>query len=231
MVRGADWYFKPRTVTYKNLDWRGWEPREDKMETPTSGAQMSTPKEPKKRKVRVKNVKFKLPKGAPRPMRALWDSASQEEKEKAHQAAAAILENWLGQASREEIAKKLGVPPLRIWQMSQQALVGLVAALLKQPKARKEAPASLPPEEDPVKLKKRIAGLERDLAMMKELVGLLKEFPAHREGKEVSEDEGTAGKKKKAKISPGTDKKGGSVAVSEGKRTPPAVSGPEAGSD
>src|SRR5262245_47145740 len=106
------------------------------METATSKQEASTPQEPKKRKVRVKSPKFKLPKSAPKPMRALWDQASQEEKEKAHQAAASILENWLGQVSREEIAKKLGIPRLRVWQMSQQALVGLVAALLKQPKAR-----------------------------------------------------------------------------------------------
>jgi hypothetical protein len=178
--------------------------------------EQETPKEPKQRKIRIKSPKFKLPKSAPKPMRSLWDSASQEEKEKAHQAAAAILENWLGQASREEIAKKLGVPPLRVWQMSQQALVGLVAGLLKQPKARKETKVNLPPEEDPVKLQKRIANLERDLAMMKELVGLLKEFPAHREGKETSEGDGKGGKKKKPEIPAGTDKKTGVVAGGDG---------------
>jgi hypothetical protein len=186
-------------------------------------------KEPKQRKRRVKNPKFKLPKSAPKPMKSLWDSASPEEKEKAHQAAAAILESWLGQATREEIAKKLGVPPLRVWQMSQQALVGLVAALLKQPKARKEAKPILPPEEDPVKLKKRIAILERDLEMTKELVGLLKEFPAHREGKEA-EGEGKPGKKKKPEIFPGADKKDGLVAGGNGKKVSPTTAGPSAGS-
>jgi hypothetical protein len=189
----------------------------------------TTPQEPKQRKKRVKNPKFKLPKSAPRPMRALWDSASQEEKEKAHQAAAAILESWLGQATREEIAKKLGIPPLRVWQMSQQALVGLVASLLKQPKARKEPKTVLPPEEDPVKLKKRIANLERDLAMMKELVGLLKEFPAHREGKEASEGDGKTGKKKKPEVPPGADKKNGPVAGGDGRKVSSAAASSTSG--
>jgi hypothetical protein len=178
--------------------------------------EQETPQEPKQRKRRTKSLKFKLPKIAPKPMKSLWDSASQEEKEKAHQAAAAILESWLGQASREEIAKKLGVPPLRVWQMSQQALVGLVAGLLKQPKARKETKVVLPPEEDPVKLKKRIENLERDLTMMKELVGLLKEFPAHREGKDTSEGDGKGGKKKKPEVPTGADKKTGAMAGGDG---------------
>jgi hypothetical protein len=199
------------------------------MESEMSSQETPTPQEPKKRKMRVKNPKFKLPQKAPKPMKSLWDSASQEEKEKAHQAAAAILENWLGQTTREEIAKKLGIPPVRVWQMSQQALVGLVAALVKQPKARKEAKPSLPPEEDPVKLKKRIATLERDLAMMKELCGLLKEFPAHREGKEASERDGKTGKKKKPEVSAGADKKYGVVVGEDGKKVLPTTPGPTAG--
>lgn len=187
-----------------------------------------TMEEVKKRKwTRRKNPKFKLPKEAPKPMKALWDSASEEEKQKAHQAAVAILECWMGQASREEVSKKLGMPPLRVWQMSQQALVGLVAGLLKQPKARKGTKPVLPPEEDPVKLKKRIASLEKDLGMMKELVGLLREFPAHRN----SEEDGKSGKKKKEEISKGTDKKDGAVASGNGAKASSGVSGGAAGGE
>ena len=99
---------------------------------------------------------------------------------------------------------------MRVWQMSQQALVGLVAGLLKQPKAKKGSKKSLlPPEKDPDLLQKRIATLERDLAMTKELVGLLKEFPAHRETKPRAEGTGKNEKKKKPEISPGTNEKDG----------------------
>src|SRR5580700_6150083 len=171
----------------------------------TTKPEGTTPEESKKGKWRRrKNPQFKLPKVAPKPMKALWDSATEEEKQRAHQAAVAILESWMGQATRQEIAKKLGMPPLRVWQMSQQALVGLVAGLLKQPKARKNT-NTLSPEEDPVKLKKRIASLEKDLGMMKELVGLLREFPAHRETKTTTDAEAKSGKKKKPEISKGTD--------------------------
>jgi hypothetical protein len=100
---------------------------------------------------------------------------------------------------------------------------------LKQPKARKST-NTLPPEEDPVKLKKRIASLEKDLGMMKELVGLLREFPAHRETKTTTDTETKSGKKKKPEISKGTDEKNGSVAQGDGPQLPPSVSGPTTGS-
>jgi hypothetical protein len=191
----------------------------------------TTPGEPKKRKwMRHKNPKFKMPKIAPKPMKALWDNATEEEKQKAHQAAVGILETWMGQATREEVAQKLGVPSLRVWQMSQQALVGLVAGLLKQPKGRKgKNQPALPPEEDPVKLRKRITALEKDLGMMKELVGLLREFPAHREGNSTTENDGKSGKKKKLEVSKGSDKKDGPVAQSGGPKVPSAPTSPTVG--
>jgi hypothetical protein len=198
----------------------------------TNHPEGTTSGESKKHKgIRYKNPKFKMPKNAPLPMKTLWDSATEEEKQKAHQAAVAILETWMGQASREEVAKKLGVPSLRVWQMSRQALVGLVAGLLKQPKARKpKTQPSLSPEEDPVKLRKKIAALEKDLGMMKELVGLLREFPAHREGNPTTEADGKSGKKKKLEVPKGTDKKDGPVAPGDGAKVPPAPAGPTVGS-
>lgn len=201
------------------------------MEQETQKQEGTTPGEPRKGKwARRKNPKFKLPKTAPKPMKALWDQASEEEKQKAHQAAVAILENWMGQATQLEIAQKLGTSPLRVWQMSRQALVGLVAALLKQPKARKgSAKSSLPPEEDPVKLKKRIASLERDLGMMKELVGLLREFPAHREANPGAEGNGKSGKKKKPEVSTGTGEKNGPVAPGSQPKLSPPSTGPTPG--
>ena len=96
-------------------------------------------------KGRVKR-KYKFPNKVALPVRALWETASPEEKEKAHQTAAALLEYWTGRAKKEEVAQKLGIPPLRVWQLSQQALSGLAAALVKQPRAgKKKMRGALPP--------------------------------------------------------------------------------------
>jgi len=64
-----------------------------------------------------------------------------------------------GQATQAQIAQKLGVLPSRVWQMSRLVIMGLVTQFLKQPKARKKSQAFLHPEEEPAKLKKRIAFL------------------------------------------------------------------------
>lgn len=201
------------------------------MEQVTTNLEETTSEVPKKRRwTRRKSPKFKLPLSAPKSVKALWDSATLEEKQKAHQVAVAILENWMGQATKQEIAVKLGIPPLRVWQMSQQALVGLVAGLLKQPKSRKGLQKSLlPPEEDPKVLQKRIVSLERDLAMTKQLVGLLQEFPAQREGKTRTEGDGKSGKKKKPEILPGANPKDGKVDVGDGSKLSSAGSGSATG--
>ena len=79
-------------------------------------------------------------------------------------------------------------------------------------------------------MRKRIAALEKDLGMMKELVGLLREFPAHRENKTTTNAETKSGKKKKPEISKGIDEKNGSVAQGDGSKLPPTASGPTVGS-
>jgi hypothetical protein len=221
--------------TYRKWVWRGWVPREAKMEQETPNQKESTPT-PKvetrgKWKRRIK-TKFRVPEKPALPVKALWESATPEEQKKAHQMAAVILEHWMGQISQTEAAEKLGMPWVRIWQLSRQALSGLTAGLLKQPKMRKGKKSAPPidPAEDPEVLKKRIAELEKDLGMMKELVGLLKEFPAHREGKQKAEGDGKSGKKKKPEVSPGTDAKDGKVVGGDGAKLPPASAGPTTGS-
>lgn len=148
-------------------------------------------KEKPLRRGRVKR-KFKFPPKAAIPVRAVWEAASGEEKEKAHQIAAVILEYWMGRLSQDQAAQKLGMPRLRVWQLSRQALSGLAAGLVKQPRklGKKKLQEALSPEENPKVLNKRIQDLERDLGMMKELVGLLRELPGNREA-------GKGGKKKK----------------------------------
>jgi hypothetical protein len=82
------------------------------------------------------------------------------------------------------------VPPLRIWQLSQMALSGMLAGLLRQPKTRKRGrplPPASSPEEDPRILKKRIVELERKLKTTEDLVRVLRDLPwAPKEEKEAS---------------------------------------------
>ena len=129
---------------------------------------------------RRRKARFKMPKHVAVPVRGLWESAGEEERKKAHQAGVAILELWMGQASRKEVAARLEVPVLRVWQLSQQALSGLVAGLLKQPRSRGkvEKPDW---EQSPWKLRAKIAKLEREVDSLRSLVDLLRAFPVHRE--------------------------------------------------
>jgi hypothetical protein len=117
----------------------------------------------------------------PRPaiaVRGLWEQASAQEKDKAHHTCMAILEYWLGKATKQEVARRLEVPPLRVWQLSQQALSGMLAGLLRQPKSRRKLPPMpASPEQDPVVLRKRIVALERKLGRTEDLVRVLKDLP------------------------------------------------------
>lgn len=91
-----------------------------------------------------------------------------------------MLAYWLGKIGKSEAAAQLQVNELRVWQLSQQALAGMAAGLLKQPRTRVRPSPIRDPQEDPTMLKRRIAVLERDLTAATRLVELLKELPAHR---------------------------------------------------
>ena len=144
---------------------------------------------PGKRKTRV------VPK-MPVPVKALWEGASEVEQQRAHATSGVILAYWLGQMNKQEAAAQLGVKPLRIWQLSQQALAGMVAGLLKQPRKRRSTMAALPPEEDPKVLQKRIAELERELEIARDVIELLRDLPANRTTK-TPPGTRTAGKKRR----------------------------------
>ena len=79
---------------------------------------------------------------ARRPLRALWEAASEEDRTKAHQRCTVMLEYWLGRISKAQAAEKLQIPQIRVHQLSQQALSGMGVALLKQPRTRVAMPAS-----------------------------------------------------------------------------------------
>ena len=117
------------------------------------------------------------------PVKGLWDAVSEEERAAAHRMGTLLFEHWLGRISRTELAAKIGQPPVRVWQLSQQALAGLVVGLLKQP-ARPPKGTSLPPrrptEEDPRQLRKALAEAERKNVILEDLVRVLREFPSPR---------------------------------------------------
>ena len=151
---------------------------------------------------RRKRTRFAVPERPAIAVRPLWDQASDEERAQAHRYAMAILESWTGRASWVEVAKKLGLPPVRVHQLSQQAVSGMLAGLLKQPRTRRkrgEAPSPpVAPEDDPALLRKRIKTLETKLSRTEDLVRVLQEFPWHRGEKSADpkrKQEGTSGKK------------------------------------
>ena len=125
----------------------------------------------------------------PVPVRALWERATEEERKRAHETCTLLLELWLGRATRAEAAERLKVPPLRLWQMSQQALAGMVAGCLRQPRARGKG--AEPGADEPTALRKRLLELEREAQARDSLIALLKEMPAHRES---AREEGAGGK-------------------------------------
>src|SRR5262245_8894164 len=135
---------------------------------------------PRRRRSGLKRTRFAVPR-MPTPVRALWAQATTEEQQRAHRAATVILRAWLGKATREEAARELELSPLRFWQLSQQAVAGLVAGCLKQPRARRgRPPAGEPPEEGASALRKRIASLERELGGARRRIGLPEGRPAPR---------------------------------------------------
>lgn len=191
----------------------------EKQKTPeqTGKAQASPETKPVRRLRRVnKKAKINLPKLPPVPVRALWQAATDEQRQQAHQTGVAILEWWLGHADRHEVAERLEIPPLRLWQLSQQALSGMVAGLLKQPKSRgKEAARrALDPQEDPKLLKKRITELKDQLRRCEALIRLLRDLPAHR----VDQKEGgeSTGKRKRTTKRKGAKKKAPSLGDPQG---------------
>jgi hypothetical protein len=129
-----------------------------------------------------KRLVFQPPRQMPPSVRALWETASPEEKERAHRSCVAILSMWLGRKTRQAVAQELELPRLRVWQLSQSALSGMLAGLLKQPRGRgKGTPSMQSDQEDPRALRKRIAELEEENRSLRDLVEVLRNLPSARE--------------------------------------------------
>jgi hypothetical protein len=111
-------------------------------------------------------------------MKSLWEWATTAQQEQAHKTAVCLMEYWLGQSSKQEIARRLDLPPLRVWQLSKQAISGMVVGLLTQPKVRGQS--STPPVDplkDPKMLCLKITSLEHQVATQARLIQWLRELP------------------------------------------------------
>ena len=114
------------------------------------------------------------------PMRALWEGATRSDQERAHESAVWMLEYWLGRMSKAELAVKIDVTPLRVWQLSQLAIAGMVCGLLPQPRYRRGMSAmATDPENDPKALRQENARLRRELEVAQQLIDILKTLPGN----------------------------------------------------
>ena len=162
----------------------------------TKAQKVETSAEEKSPRRRKRNQRFAMPLKPALPVNALWEMATPEQRVKAHETSVVIMEYWLGRITKKEVGEKLKMPPLRIWQLSQQAISGMVAGLLIQPKTR--APRGSKnkwidvthksPENDPQELRKMIVKLERTVAMQDRLISVLREMPGCKDAKIPMED-------------------------------------------
>lgn len=150
------------------------QPQSESMEAPL--APMKRPKRAGKRKM---GFRMETP---PYPVKAIWELASEQERQDAHKMGVLMLEHWLGRMTRKQLGEKLELPPLRVWQMSQQALAGMVVGLMAQPK-RPPRGTPMPnqtkqQDQDELKaLRKKVNELEQDKRVLQELLDVLKDMP------------------------------------------------------
>src|SRR5262245_50437272 len=151
------------------------------MSEPTSTLSSAEPTRRRRVRTGLKRTKFQVPTKMPLGVRDLWRAASEEEKLSAHRRATVMLEAWLGKLSRLEAATALELAPLRFWQLSPQAVAGMVVGCLRQPRARRGRPSLLEEPQGASALKGRIVQLEKELAGAQRLIEILKELPSNRE--------------------------------------------------
>ena len=146
----------------------------------TSTSEAATPNATTGRKDRRRRRKMGAMPRPILPMRALWESASRESQERAHETGVWMLEYWLGRMSKAEMAEHVGVTPLRVWQLSQMAIAGMVCGLLPQPRYRRGMRVmATDPENDPKALKQKVVALERELEVAQQLIDILKTLPGN----------------------------------------------------
>jgi hypothetical protein len=150
------------------------------VEATSTGACTTSEVKARRHRTGKKRVRFK---NLPRPavsVRGLWENATSEEKTCAHKTCMTMLALWLGKIDRLAASAELEIPPLRVWQLSQQALSGMLAGLLKQPRRgrrSKEERMATDPEDDPKVLKKEIETLRRRLKLAEDLIAIYRDLP------------------------------------------------------
>jgi hypothetical protein len=144
----------------------------------------ASPRRERRPRTGKKRLKFEPPQRFARGVRELWQSATVNEQQRAHQACVQILAMWLGKRSRAAVAGELSIPPLRVWQLSQQALSGMLAGLLHQPRPKRRVEVTTMDEraDSTSALKRRIAELEKDVETQRELLQLIASVPKPRSG-------------------------------------------------
>src|SRR5262245_18181456 len=83
-----------------------------------------------------KRARFGIRKEPARSVKSLWEGAIEDDRQRAHRTCMAILEMWLGKKAKGDVERELGLSGIRVWQLSQSALSGMLCGLLKQPRTR-----------------------------------------------------------------------------------------------
>ena len=163
-------------------------------------------KKPRRRRTGKKRVVFKIPAKPAPAVKELWRQASEEEQQRAHVTCASVLEYGLGKTTKAELAERLDVPLLRVWQLSQLAVSGMLAGLLKQPRGRGAKRVGGPLNEVKA-LRKENDELREKLCRTEELVRILRDFPANRASPPSVSTDSARGSKSRSKKTPPARKK------------------------
>jgi hypothetical protein len=108
-------------------------------------------------------------------VRGLWKMATEEEQQNAKRLGIKIIQEWTNQISKSQAAKDLKMTPVRYWQLSNQAIAGMLAGLLDQPRSRGKI---LQKEQKEIeKLRIQIKQLEMALNAQSHLIEFMKGVP------------------------------------------------------
>lgn len=152
------------------------------------------------------------------PIKAIWTAASEEERQKARALAAELLGYWLGHETKADLSRRLGIPPIRVWQMSQRALSGMVTALLRPPEGRRGAAPRLPPEVK--ELRARVAELEAETSSQRRLIELFRTLPGPTP-LDLPQEESRAKEPRRVRTTPPRARRAASARAEALPRTPP----------
>jgi hypothetical protein len=125
------------------------------------------------------------------PVRGLWDRANQEERVQAQKIAMTMLQAWTGIMTKSEAAKTLGLRPVRFWQMSNQAMSGMMAGCLTQPRNRRKVNYMGKTDQELIKeLTKEVSDLKKQIQCQHQLIEAMKSMPGIEEALNAKSKEG-----------------------------------------